>query len=66
MINKKNMNGKKIPRSIPVYFDETSKEDTETYNGLRKAAFLDRATSMSDVLKAGARRELKKLGVIKK
>ena len=59
-------NSNKIPRSIPVYFDQTSKEDTETYKALRKAAFLDRTLSMSDVLKAGARLQLKKLGLIKK
>ena len=59
------MGDKKIPKSIPVYLDVTSKEDIELYEALRLAVFNDRDLSMSIIFKQGARKIIKKLGYIR-
>lgn len=46
---------------VPVYFKKDKPEEMEIYEGLRNCAFQEKGTSMSDVMKAGTRKELKKM-----
>ena len=59
------MTDKKMPQTIQVWLEKT-RDDEELYDALRRGAFLNRDLSMSKILKTGARRELEKMGLIKK